>query len=245
MILNPWLVPALVLVTVSPSAGADWKSWLKTLTADENTTAAVTSALSDSEIADGLRAALGKGVKNAVSQLGREDGFLANAKVRIPVPEHLKLVESGLRKIGKEEVADQFVNNLNRAAERAVPEAADVFAGAISKMTIDDARGILNGGDTAATEFLKRSSNDELKGRFAPIVDTAVRHAGATRSYQELLDKAGPAARFVDTEKLDLTNYVTDRALDGLYQVIGAEEAKIRANPAARTTDLLKKVFGS
>ncbi len=223
---------------------ADWKAWLNKLTTDESSQAAVANVLSEGEIADGLRAALSKGVGNAVKQLGSEGGFLSNAAVRIPVPEHLQLVESGLRKIGKGDIADQFSSSINRAAERAVPEAAEVFAGAISKMSISDARSILDGTDTAATDYLRASSNEELKGRFSPLVDAAVREAGATKYYQNMLDKAGPIASLLNTDKLDLGNYVTDHALEGLYQVLGQEEQKIRANPAARTTDLLKKVFG-
>ena len=244
--------PAIVLIGISlialasiSEARADWKDWLNTLTTNEDAKAAVSNVLSESEIADGLRAALGKGVRNAVSELGREGGFLANTAVKIPVPEHLKLVESGLRKIGKGEIADQFLTSMNRAAERAVPEAAEVFAGAISNMTISDARGILDGGETAATDYLRSTSNDELKGRFAPLVDAAVREAGATKYYQAMLDKAGPVASLIDSDKLDLSNYVTDGALDGLYKILGNEEQKIRADPAARTSDLLKKVFGS
>lgn len=111
-------------------------------------------------------------------------------------------------------------------------------------MSISDARSILDGTDTAATDYLRASSNEELKGRFSPLVDAAVREAGATKYYQNMLDKAGPMASLINTDKLDLGNYVTDHALEGLYQVLGQEEQKIRADPAARTTDLLKKVFG-
>lgn len=233
---------AVVALVVLPAAHADWRDWLDVLKSEE--AAPAVASLADSEIADGLRAALGQGVQRAVESLGSPDGFLANADVRIPVPGHLELVEKGLRSIGKDAIADQFVTSMNRAAERAVPEAASVFAGAISQMSIEDARGILNGGDRAATEFLKRSSNDELEGRFRPIVDAAMQQVGVTRDYQELLDKAGPVSALVDTDKLNLSGYVTDGALAGVYHMIGAEEQKIRENPAARTTDLLKKVFG-
>ena len=237
---------ALSLAVFFPiTAHAGWNDWFDTLTGSGDTKTAAAAVLADNDIADGLRAALNKGVKNAVQQLGDKDGFLANTQVRIPVPKHLKMIEDGLRGIGKDQIADQFVQTMNRAAERAVPEAASVFGDAISNMSIDDARGILDGGETAATEFLKRTSDDQLRGRFAPIVGAAVREAGATRSYQELLDKAGPLSNFVDTDKLDLTNYVTGKTLDGVYHMIGEEEKKIRANPAARTTDLLKKVFGN
>ena len=146
--------------------------------------------------------------------------------------------------MGRVEIADDFLESMNRAAERAVPEAAVVFRGASREMTMADARGVLESGETAATEYLQRTSKDELRERFTPIVDGAVREAGATRSYQTLLDKVGSLGKLVNTDKLNLTDYVTDKALDGIYFVIGQEEKKIRANPAARSTELLKKDFG-
>ncbi|MCB1747878.1 MAG: DUF4197 domain-containing protein [Gammaproteobacteria bacterium] len=236
------VIVALTLCWVVPCAQADWTTRLKDLLGSDSAAPAV-DALSQSEVADGLRAALGQGVRNAVAELGREDGFLANADLRIPVPKHLRTLERGLRAIGKDDVADAFVTSLNRAAERAVPATGEVLADAVSKMSIEDARGILNGGDTAATDYLRRTSHADLQDRVRPLVDDAVRQAGVTARYQALLDRAGPAAQLVDTDKLDLSRYVTDRALDGLYSAIGAEEQRIRANPAARTTELLRKVF--
>ncbi|MGE0485373.1 MAG: DUF4197 domain-containing protein [Gammaproteobacteria bacterium] len=233
------------LCAASPVA-ADWKSWLDELTGGDAATPGATAtvaALSQGEMANGLRAALGQGVRNAVAELGREDGFLANADLRIPVPKHLRSVERGLRALGRDDVADAFVTSLNRAAERAVPATGEVLADTVSRMSIDDARGILQGGDTAATDYLRRTSHGDLQARVRPLVDEAVRTAGVTARYQTLLDKAGPAAALVDSDKLDLSRYVTDRALDGLYAMIGAEEQRIRANPAARTSELLKKVF--
>jgi hypothetical protein len=132
---------------------------------------------------------------------------------------------------------------MNRAAERAVPQAAAVFGDAISKMSIEDAKGLLNGGDQAATEYLKRSSGDSLKTRMRPIIDSAIGQVGVTKQYQDMVDKVGFASKFVDTEKLDLGNYVTDKTMDGVFLMVGAQERLIRENPAARTTELLKKVF--
>lgn len=239
----------LVAGMASVDVQADWRDLLNQAKeslqgGDTGSAASVAGALSQTEIADGLRAALEKGVRSAVSQLGREGGFLDNADLRIPVPKHLQLVEKGLRGLGKEALADDFVASMNHAAERAVPAAAEVFSGAVSRMTMDDARAILDGGDTAATDFLRRTSHDDLKSRFAPLVDGAMREVGATRAYQEMMDRAGPAAKLVDTSALDLTGYVSDEALEALYQVIGEQERSIRENPAARTSELLKKVFG-
>lgn len=229
-------------LAASGPAGADWRDWLNVLKPEQ--AAPAVSALADSEVAEGLRAALGQGVERAVNRLGQPGGFLDDPAVRIPVPRHLEMVEKGLRTIGQDGVADAFVESLNRAAERAVPEAASVFGGAVSRMSIEDARAILDGGDTAATDYLRASSTGELRERFRPLVEEAVQGVGVTRQYQQLVDKAGPLASVVDTDRLDLPGYVTEQALDGVYRVVGEEERRIRENPAARTSELLKKVFG-
>ncbi|NNM01366.1 MAG: DUF4197 domain-containing protein, partial [Gammaproteobacteria bacterium] len=134
---------------------------------------------------------------------------------------------------------------MNHAAERAVPEAANVFVDAIGKMSIDDATAVLKGGDTAATEYLRKTSTDTLAARFAPIVEDAMQQTGVTRSYQNLIGSGGFMGGFMKDSKWDLANYVTERALDGVFLMVGREEQRIRANPAARTTELLKKVFAA
>lgn len=244
-------ITAALTLAFGPVATADWNSFKELFRAKSSevmesgalSQAGEAVGLSSDEIARGLKEALGKGAQSAVERLGKPDGFLSNANVKIPMPNHLSMVEKGLRTLGQDARADQFIASMNHAAERAVPEAAAVFGEAISKMSIDDAKGILNGGDNAATEFLKRSSADDLKEKFRPLVDAAVREVGVTEQYQAMVDRASFASSFVDTDKLDLGNYVTDRALDGVFYMVGEEERKIRANPAARTTELLKKVF--
>ena len=244
-------IAGLLTLAFGPVATADWNSFKELFKAKSNEvmeSGALSKAgdavgVSSDDIARGLKEALGKGARSAVERLGQPDGFLGNVDVKIPMPGHLSMVEKGLRAVGQDERADQFIASMNRAAERAVPEAAAVFGEAISQMSIDDARGILNGGDNAATEYLKRSSADGLKTKFRPLVDAAVREVGVTQQYQAMVDKASFASSFVDTDKLDLGNYVTDKALDGVFFMVGEEERKIRANPAARTTELLKKVF--
>jgi len=238
-------------IACAPTVMADWsgimdffKSKGSRVVADDDLAQLTEAAgLSQEQIARGLKEALGKGVQSAVENLGKPDGFLKNVKVKIPMPEHLATVEKGLRAIGRDEMADQFVEGMNRAAERAVPEAAGVFGDAISRMSIDDAKAILNGGDQSATEYLKRTSTDSLKSRFRPIVEEAIGKVGVTKRYQDMVDKAGFAGRLIDLDKLDLSNYVTDKALDGIFLMVGEEERKIRENPAARTTELLKQVF--
>ena len=189
--------------------------------------------------------ALEKGTRNAVSLLGREDGFLANPQVKIPLPKTLKKVEKGLRKIGKDELADEFVMTMNRAAEKAVPEAATIFADAVSNMSFEDARTILQGEDDAATQYFRKTSGDKLKQKFLPIVKDATDQAGVTSGYKKMTSKLGMLSSFIDVDSLDVDEYVTSKALDGLFTVVAAEEKKIRDNPLERSTDLLKKVFGS
>ncbi|MCC7519591.1 MAG: DUF4197 domain-containing protein [Verrucomicrobiae bacterium] len=213
--------------------------------ASGNATPSSTSGLGQAELVGGLKEALAKGVQQAVAQLGKEGGFLNRLNVRIPIPENLQMVERGLRAAGQNSLADNFVVTLNRAAEKAVPEAAGVFADALSKMTLADAQGILAGPNDAATQFFRKSSEMRLREKFLPIVQKATAQVGVTAAYKNLLAKAGPAAQFFGGNAADLDAYVTDKALDGLFKMVAVEEQRIRENPAARTTDLLKKVFGS
>lgn len=232
------------------NVNADWKSFTDFFKSEGakvmeggNLSKAADAVLSQEQVANGLKEALSKGAQSAVQQLGRPDGFLKNTNVKIPMPKHLSMIEKGLRTVGQDAKADQFIESMNRAAEQAVPQAASVFGDAISKMSIEDAQGVLRGGDNAATEYLQRTSSEGLKSRFKPIVDQAIGQVGVTKQYQDMLDKASFASSLIDTEKLDLGNYVTEKTLDGVFLLVGEEERKIRENPAARTTELLKKVF--
>ncbi len=241
------LVAVLTIFLVSPISYAGWKDTLMDAFKKKETggTAASTvAALTNDEMIAGLKEALVKGTKTAVNSLGKENGFLGNSNVKIPMPDSLKSVESGLRRLGRDEVADSFIETMNRAAEEAVPVAADVFAGSVKEMSIDDARGILKGPDDAATEYFRKTTSQSLKDKFLPIVKSATDSVGLTASYKNLVGKLGPLSGFMDTGSLDLDNYVTDKAMEGLFQMVALEEKKIRENPIERTTDLLKKVFG-
>jgi hypothetical protein len=201
--------------------------------------------LSSDQISRGLKEALGRGLDHAIAQLGQDGGFLTNMNVRIPMPEKLQTVEKLLRRAGQDKLADDFVATMNHAAEKAVPAAAPVFADSLKQMSIDDARSILNGPPDAATQFFRRTVGPQLQEKFRPIVAQATAQAGATAAYKNLLDRASFAGPFVKKESLDLDDYVTGKATDGLFQVVAEEEKKIRQNPVARTTDLLKSVFGA
>ncbi|WP_449427597.1 DUF4197 domain-containing protein [Rhodanobacter umsongensis] len=219
----------------------------------------LSSGLPNSDIASGLKEALAKGTTNAINSLGRNGGFWNNPKVRIPLPGKLEQAGNLARKMGQGARVDAFELSLNRAAEQAVPQVADIFGDAIRKMTVSDARGILTGGDHAATDFFRRVAGDALTARIHPIVAKATASVGVTEKYKEFtagsgggglggalgsLGSLGGHKSGNGGSPIDLDNYVTGKTIDGLFTMIGEEEQSIRHNPAARSTDLLKKVFG-
>lgn len=201
--------------------------------------------LSEEEMVKGLREALAQGSRQAIAALGRDGGFLDNVEVRIPLPEALQKAEKLLRSLGQGKYADQFVVSLNRAAERAVPEAAGLFSDAIARMSPADAKAILKGPDDAATRYFRKTSEASLKVRFRPIVQAATDQAGVTAAYKALLREAGPALRMLGVQPTDLDAYVEDKAVDALFRMVAAEEKRIRQDPLARGSELLKKVFGT
>lgn len=206
-------------------------------------TSNLSSSLSNDEIVSGLKEALINGSKSAVSTLGKENGFLSHPQLKIPMPEKLQAVESGLRKIGQDKIADQFVLSMNRAAEEATPKAMTIFSNVIKSMTVEDAYSILKGSDNAATEYLKEKGGGQLHQEFLPVVKQATSRVGVTEKYKALIDNLGMMSQFIDIESLDLDQYVTNKAIDGLYTLVAEQEKLIREDPAARTTELLKKVF--
>jgi len=204
--------------------------------------------LTQQEIVAGLKAALDHGVDHAVSELGHDGGFFRNIEVRIPVPESLQPVERALRAVGQGPLVDEFQLAINRAAEKAVPEAVSVLVNSIRQMTFADAEQILRGHATAATDFFRRTSQTSLYERFLPIVKEATARTGVTAAYKRMTGNplAAVAAQAVlGRESVDLDAYVTNRALDGLFLKIAEQERLIRENPAERTTEILRKVFGS
>ena len=212
------------------------------------------AGLSQDQMVQGLKEALGKGVQTAVANLGRNDGFLTNLNVKIPMPGKLKSVEQALRAVKQEKLANDFVNTMNHAAEQAVPEAANVFSDSIKQMTITDAKNILTGTNNAATEYFRRTTQTNLYAKFLPIVKAATDKVGVTAAYKNMMGKAAISSQFsgllgstglVKPEDLDSAAYVTHKAMDGLFTMVAAEEKRIRENPVARTTEVLKRVFGA
>jgi hypothetical protein len=196
-------------------------------------------------MAGGLKDALAKGVEHAVGSLGHENGFLKDLSVKIPLPDSLKQVESSLRMLRQDKLAEDFITTMNRAAEKAVPEAAAVLGDSVRQLTLTDAKAILTGTNNAATQYFRRTSETHLYERFHPIVAKATEQVGVTSVYKKMMDKASFAGSFLSSDAGDLDAYITHKALDGLFVKIADEEKRIRENPAARTTDLLQKVFGA
>ena len=199
--------------------------------------------LSDEKITSGLKEALRVGTDNAVRSTGRPDGYFGNEAIKVLMPEKLRTLEKGLRAIGYGPDVDEFVLSMNRAAERAAPYAKAIFWDAILELSFEDARQIFSGGDTAATDYFRDKTTDKLVGAFTPVVEEAMDEVGVTRQYNQLVGRAR-AIPFLKSELLDINEYVVSKALDGLFYVLAEEERKIRKDPAARITELLKEVFG-
>jgi hypothetical protein len=201
-----------------------------------------TAGLSNGKIIAGLKEALEVSTGKAVALTGKPDGFLKNETIKILLPPKLQTVGKGMRMLGMGTQVDELEVGMNRAAEQATPEAKQIFIAAVKKMSFDDARKILTGNDTAATEFFKRASSHDLTVAFSPIVDRSMRRVGVVQQYDRVLATAPGGSALAG--QFDLNQYVVGKTLDGLFLMLGEEEMKIRKNPAAQTTSLLKEVFG-
>lgn len=200
------------------------------------------AALSDSEIGAGLREALKVGVDTVVGQVGAVNGYNADPRIHVPLPDSLKTVQSTLSRVGLSGMMDDLELKLNRAAEAAAPEAQAVFWNAVDQMTMDDVRAIYSGPDDAATRFFERTMTPDLKTRMRPIVDQSLSEVGAVQSYDAAIDRYKNVP-FVPDVKADLSDHVLERGLQGIFLYLAEEEKAIRENPAKRTTELLQKVF--
>lgn len=257
--MNKKTMPVLVFSTIcvlSFPAGAGWQDWLKEAdsilksTTGKDTQQVVSSSLSESQIAQGLKQALDKGVKKAIETLGQQNGFLGDQAVKILMPEQLQKIEKMLRSFGQDKMADEFVVSMNRAAEQAVPKVGNVFYDAIKNMSLDDAQGILSGGDTAATDYFKKNTSEQLTQLIKPYVDQAMDTNQVTQYYKMMVsqvkryDNFGLMDAYMGNAS-DIDEYVTSKTMDGLFNKIAEQEKLIRDNPTERTTELLKQVFGS
>lgn len=203
------------------------------------------SSLSTDEIVQGLKEALNLGVEKAIGLLGRSGGYLDDPQVRIPLPDTIDTIAKGLRAAGQGELVDQFTGSMNRAAEQAVPKTVEIFSQSIRDMSLQDARGILQSSDSAATDYFRKHSSDQLRAAILPIVKRTTAQNEVTARYKDLAGQAGFLGSLLNKDTLDLDRYVTDRALDGLFLKLAEQERLIRKDPLARSSDLLKTVFGS
>ena len=202
------------------------------------------SDLSDKDAGGGLKEALSQGASKAVALLGKQDGFLKNPKVKIPMPDGLRQAEKLMRTFGMKKQADELITSMNRAAEAAVPEAKELLVGAVKDMSVEDAKKILTGGETSGTEYFKSKTSAQLKERFKPIVQKAMDKVGLAKTYEKFASK-GAQYGVISKEDADLDNYVTQKTLDGLFTMVAEEEKAIRKNPVGAAGDLAKKVFGA
>ena len=235
-----WMILAAGLTLTLPAQAFDFGEMLKGVlnkpASQPGATATGVDALSSTDINAGLKEALTRGAEGAVAQLGQKDGFFGNAA--------LQKAEKGMRMFGMGKQADDLVLSMNRAAEAAVPEAKTLLVGAVKEMSLEDAKGILTGGKTSATDFFRKKTEATLTERFSPIVKASTDKVGLAQQYNQY---AGLASQFnlVDKNQANVEQYVTQQTLDRLYTVIGEKEAAIRANPVQAGSDLLKKVFGA
>jgi len=214
------------------------------------------ASLSQDQVIQGLQAALAKGLQQAIANLGHDGGFLTNLNVKIPMPEKLQKVESALRAMKQDKYADEFVATMNHAAEQAVPQAGAVFGDALKNMSIGDAKSILSGPTDAATQYFQKTTSTNLYAKFYPLVQEATKKTGVTAAYKNLMAKADVTKSLgsignalggavLDKDTMDVDAYVTNKTMDGLFKMVAEEEKQIRQNPAARTSDILQKVFGA
>jgi hypothetical protein len=243
---------AFAITTISVPANAQsWsdlakgalKEATKQVTGDSNSSSAV-MGLSTEDISAGLKEALRVGSEKVVEQVGRSDGYLGDPAIHIPLPDTLRTVHETLDKFGFGSLTQNVETRINRAAEKAAPEAKEVFWQSIQAMRLDDAKKILDGPKDAATQYFQRNMSAPLTERFTPIVESSLAEVGAIQAFDQMISQY-KSVPFVPDVKTDLTAYAVTKALDGLFHYMAAEEAAIRANPAARTTDILKKVFAS
>ena len=197
----------------------------------------------EATVSSGLKEALTVGTENAVKHISKMDGYFGNESIKILMPKKIQNVADVLSKVGFKKQVDDFILSMNRAAEKAAPKATGFFVDAIKQMSFEDAGNILKGGDTAATDYFKEKTSKNIYDAFKPEISSAMDEVGVTHAYKEMMSKY-ESIPLVKKETLDLDHYVTNKALEGLFYMVGQEEKKIRTDPAARVTDLLKSVFG-
>ena len=235
-----YLLPALFFVSLSYTACTS--AQIGTVSQGVSDAINANRPLTETEVASGLKEALSVGISKGATTAAQTDGYYKNSLIRIPFPSEVKKVETSLRTIGMGSLVDNFVLSLNRAAEDAATSAKPIFISAIKQLTIKDVWGILTGGKDAATQYLKRTTSDQLLVAFTPKIQTSLDKTNATKYYSDVMERYNTLP-LVQKVNPDLTGYATQKAMDGLFLLVAQEEANIRENPIARTTQLLKRVF--
>lgn len=234
----------LTLLLLICSAAASRAAFFEDLTKTLDQSGSSAGGLDDATIASGLKEALATGTSRAVTSVSRQDGYFSNPLVKILLPEKLRSAADLLGKFGYQREVDDFVLSMNRAAEKAAPKATEHFVSALKAMTFDDSRKILQGGNTSATEYFKKKTGDKIFASFKPVVSESMKNVGVAQSYNRMAENFQTIPFAGSLGAPDLDNYITTKAVDGLFSMLGEEEKKIRTDPLARGTDLLKKVFG-
>jgi len=231
---------AIALIGASSSVSAGWLDKLKEIISGDNDQQ---QALSSDDVGAGLKEALRVGTENVVASLGTTDGFNLDPQIHIPLPQQLDQVKKVLGKVGMESILTDLETRLNRAAEVATPKAKQLFIGAINDMTLADVMAIYNGPADSATQYFKSSMSGPLAVEMKPVVDESLADVGAVKSYDTVMERYN-SMPFVSQVDADLSDYVVEKGMDGIFYYLAKEEAAIRQDPAKRTTDLLKRVFG-
>lgn len=242
----------LIVLAATPCANAGWQDTLNDWLGDgkdkpASSPAAKNSATyvpSGADMNKAILDALSVGIQRAIELLGTKNGFLGDDQVRIPMPTNLQKIDSVLRKLGQGKYADKFITSMNRAAEQAAPQTTQIFLNAIKSVSVKDAKSILQGGDDSATRYFREKTSVQLESVIKPLVSQAMNNAGVTRNYKKLIAKADFLGPYVEPGSLDLDAYVTAQTVNGLFIKLADEERKIRKDPAARSSELLKQVFG-
>jgi hypothetical protein len=232
-----WVI-TIWLLQVMPAHAGMFDSIMETLKTPEPSS----SALSTDSMISGLKEALTVGTKSAIGSLSENNGYLNNKEIAIPMPSSISNISDMLKTAGQGDLVDNFVKSMNGAAESAAPQAQSIILDAITNMNFNDAQQVLNGGNTAATDYLKDKTYDKISNAFQPTISSSLDKVGGTANFKQMLDIFNNLP-FMQAQPFDLNQYVTDEALGGLFLVMGQEETKIRTDPTARATDLLKKVF--
>ena len=240
-----FLALGLLLASTAPAADKA-KDLLHQVTGGSaSSSTAAKSGLTEGDASAGIKEALARGVSSSIKQLGTQDGFLKDQVVRIAVPKSMRKMADAARKLGADKYVEEFETSMNRAAEKAVPAAADIFADAIRQMTVQDALSIVRGEPDAGTQYFRRVTSDKLRASFLPIVGKATSETGVTDKYKKLSNNSGGLDQLLGGgSSVALDGYVTDKAMDGLFHYIGEQEKSIRKNPLATGSSLLGRVFG-